>query len=83
MQEKICFLQKKGMLTYNYVDKLPNLIIYYIVQCHTLGSGSVVRAPAAQAECPGFDPRQLPWVFFFDSIWLTNVDGMIEGSMVL
>ena len=37
-----------------------------------------VRAPAAQAGGPGFDPRRLPWVvlFFFYSSWLTNVDEM-------
>ena len=38
--------------------------------------GSVARAPAAKAGGPGFDSRWLPWVFFFSSSWLTNVDGM-------
>ena len=36
---------------------------------------SVVRASAAKAGGPGFDPWQLPWVFFSSS-WLTNVDEM-------
>ena len=35
----------------------------------------MVRAPAAQAGGPGFDPQWLPRIFFSFS-WLTNVDGM-------
>ena len=57
----------------------------------------MVRAPAAKAGGPGFDPRRLPWVSLPDGS-VTNVDKMKdlwqfgcyqhryewgEGSMVL
>ena len=47
------------------------------------GRSSVVRAPAAKAAGPVFDPRQLPWFFFFSSSWLTNVDEIeVEVNLV-
>ena len=44
-----------------------------------LYSSSVVKALAAKAGGPGFDPRLLPWVVFS---WLI-VMHMDEGSVVL
>ena len=40
--------------------------------------GSVVRARAAKAEGPGFDPRWLPCFFFLFQLTYTN-----EGPVVL
>ena len=37
--------------------------------------GSVVRVLAAKAGGPGFDLRQLPWVFFLFQLAYTNANG--------
>ena len=36
----------------------------------------MVRAPAAQAGGPGFDPQWLPRIFFLFQLAYTNVNGM-------
>ena len=42
---------------------------------------SVVRAPAAQAGGPGFDPQWLP-CFFYSFSWLTDVKDLWCSSTV-